>query len=80
MKGCPYGALGRRDDLNPHPGKTDGDQSKVIRCNARKVNNSSFYEGTAVIDPNNDMCPSVYSRHTDHCSERQIPMSCGEFV
>jgi hypothetical protein len=74
------GALRRHDNLNSYPGKTDGDQSKVFRCNARKVDNSSPYEGTAVIDYNNDMRPGVNSRHADHCSERQMPMSRGEFA
>ena len=80
MKGYPDGALGRRDDLNPYPGKTDGDYSEALRCNAREVNNSSLYKGTAVIDPNNHLCARVYSRYADHCAEGQIPMSCGEFV
>ena len=34
MKGYPDGALGRRDDLNPYPSKTDGDYSEALRCNA----------------------------------------------
>jgi hypothetical protein len=68
------------DDLDPYPGKTDGDQPKVLRGNAREVNNASLYEGTTVVDPNNDLRPRVYSRHADHCAKRQMSVSCREFV
>ena len=76
----PDGALRRRDDLNPNPGEADREQSKLLRGRARQVNDATLYEGASVIDPNDDVRARVHPRHTDHCTERQLSMSCGEFV
>jgi hypothetical protein len=51
----PDGVLRRWDNLNPNPGEADRDQSKLLRGRARQVNDASLYEGTSVIDPNDDV-------------------------
>jgi hypothetical protein len=66
------------NDLDSYPRDACIDHSKLLGCSVRQVNNASLYEGTPIIDPDNNMRASVYSRHTHHRAKRQMAMRGSE--